>query len=186
MLRFSGQQTSSPQSRGRQIDEGIKTTPKYFEMQTEQSISCARVKPAKNLVESSVQLVPIKNETLFSCGAGIPDPSEVRTQRGFPYPGTYCSHKVKQTPRKHLKKTLVPGVRHRKQLAAEQPLCNAQPQPNHIGGKPDRSPLCSAVAVFKTMTPEGVKKILPLPTHNRLKLNSQQFKFNLPDFPCGA
>lgn len=88
-----------PPSRGRQIDEGIKTTPKYFETQTEQSIACVKAKPAKNLVESSVQLVPIKNETLFfSCGAGIPDPSEVRTQRGFPYPGTYCSHKVKPTP----------------------------------------------------------------------------------------
>lgn len=64
-VRFSGQQMPTPQSRERQIDEGIKTTPKHFEMQTEQSISCVKAKPAKNLVESSVQLVPIKNETLF-------------------------------------------------------------------------------------------------------------------------
>lgn len=55
----------TPPSRARQIDEGIKTTPKYFEMQTEQSVACAKAKPAKKSVESSVQLVPIKNETLF-------------------------------------------------------------------------------------------------------------------------
>lgn len=143
-LCFSGQQTPSPASRAGQIDEGIKTTPKYFEMQTEQSVACVKAKPAKNLVESSVQLVPIKNETLFfSCGAGIPDPSEVRTQRGVPYRGTYCSHKVKPTPRKHLKTPLVPGVRHRKHWRQRSLPCTAQAHPASHRGKAPTEP-CTA------------------------------------------
>lgn len=78
------------------------------------------VRGLEALRKSSVQLVPIKNETLFffpsffplfflfifSRGAGIPDPSEVRTQRGFPLAeGIIAAIKSSQEHEERVEKT---------------------------------------------------------------------------------
>lgn len=130
----------------------------------------------------------------FSRGAGIADPSEVRAQRGFPHPGNYCGHKVKPRARNHWKNPLFLELRHRKKKKKTKKknlwqqlslLRNASKIASE--NKPE---------LFQTTSPEGVKKNKnggekkEKKSHfcqrKTTKVNSQQLKFNLPDFPCSV